>query len=186
MDAAKALTPFFLGGMGLFVVASELYVLRKKIVLWIAGLFVFTLGVEIVGLHTGAVFGEYVYGRTLGPKIGGVPAVIGLNWVVIILCLTALADRFFKSGLLSAAAVFILAVGYDLVLEPLAVRLDYWSWKDSVIPLQNYLAWGAVPVLCFALFRRLMIKLNDHLLTHVFFIQTGYFLLLRIYFGLRG
>ena len=41
--------------------------------------FVVGMAVEIAGVATGAIFGEYSYGATLGTKLFAVPLVIGVN-----------------------------------------------------------------------------------------------------------
>jgi putative membrane protein len=40
---------------------------------------------EVVGVKTGLIFGEYKYGSTLGIKLFEVPLIIGFNWVFVIL-----------------------------------------------------------------------------------------------------
>src|SRR5210317_2015499 len=41
--------------------------------------------VELIGVQTGLLFGEYAYGSALGPKLMGVPLIIGVNWLAIVL-----------------------------------------------------------------------------------------------------
>ena len=48
---------------------------------------------------------------------------------------------YYKSTLKLALCVALLMVFFDLFMEPAAGMLDYWTWVDSRIPLQNYLAW---------------------------------------------
>ena len=50
--------------------------------LWLS-VFAIGMGVEIVGVKTGVLFGEYFYGNNLGLKILGVPILIGINWAVL-------------------------------------------------------------------------------------------------------
>ena len=45
--------------------------------------FVIGLSVELIGIHTGLLFGDYKYGFNLGPKLWDVPLVIGINWGVL-------------------------------------------------------------------------------------------------------
>jgi putative membrane protein len=35
----------------------------------------------------------------------------------------------------------------DFMIEPVAIRLDFWHWQSGIIPLQNYLMWFLVAVL---------------------------------------
>jgi putative membrane protein len=45
-------------------------------------------------------------------------------------------------------------VGVDVFIEPVAMANDFWSWKDDVVPMQNYLGWGILSFLLFlGLFR---------------------------------
>ena len=38
---------------------------------------------ELIGVHTGWLFGRYSYESNLGVKIAGVPILIGLNWAIL-------------------------------------------------------------------------------------------------------
>lgn len=120
---------------------------------WLGLIFVYTSGylVEVVGVSTGSVFGSYTYGNTLGTKLAQVPLLIGVNWVILIFTVGAVLKKYLKHqrNLKSIIGAVIL-VFIDFLLEPVAVKFDYWSWLDSAIPLQNYVAWFFV---CFVLLR---------------------------------
>ena len=48
----------------------------------IAGIaFIIGMFTEILGVNYGIIFGEYTYGKALGPKLLGVPILIGYNWL---------------------------------------------------------------------------------------------------------
>ena len=32
----------------------------------------------------------------------------------------------------------------DLMIEPVAIRLDFWHWQGGAIPTQNYIMWFLV------------------------------------------
>ncbi|HET8828186.1 MAG TPA: carotenoid biosynthesis protein [Pelobium sp.] len=120
---------------------------------WLGLIFVYTFGylIEVVGVSTGAIFGTYAYGNTLGVKVAQVPLLIGVNWVILVFSIGAVLKKYFKhqrnlkSIIGAVALVFI-----DFLIEPVAVKFDYWSWANSAIPLQNYVAWFFV---CFILLR---------------------------------
>ena len=38
---------------------------------------------EFLGVNYGYIFGNYAYGSNLGYKIGGVPVMICVNWVIL-------------------------------------------------------------------------------------------------------
>lgn len=97
--------------------------------------------VELIGVQTGLLFGEYAYGSALGPKLMGVPLIIGVNWLAIVLASIGFIGSFkLKPGL---AAVFAgaLSTAMDYLIEPVAIRFDFWSWTGTVIPVWNYICW---------------------------------------------
>jgi len=115
-----------------------------RFVLWLVLAYGITLAVEIYGVASARVFGAYHYGPTLGLAVGGVPLIIGFNWVLVILACVSLFDGLPGSRWWGPLPAAILATAFDWIMEPLAVRLDYWQWDGGTIPLQNYLAWFAI------------------------------------------
>jgi len=114
--------------------------------LWFAGASVATFLVEVLGVATGAIFGPYHYLDVLGFSLAGVPLIIGLNWVLAVWGIHS-AIRAVFPGWSRWALALLTGVGcilFDIVLEPVAIKLGYWVWHDGTIPLQNYLAWGII------------------------------------------
>jgi bisanhydrobacterioruberin hydratase len=97
--------------------------------------------IEVLGVKSGLIFGEYTYGNTLGPKVLGVPLVIGLNWLALAFYTNQIRIRGFSSILPASLIGAGLMTFFDFVLEPVAVKLDFWHWDKIEIPLQNYAAW---------------------------------------------
>ena len=100
--------------------------------------------VEWAGVQTGHVFGEYSYGSALGPAIGGVPLIIGINWLILIYTTYHIASRLFQQVLLRIPATALMMVAFDYLMEPVAIGLDMWQWASQGIPLMNYGAWFVV------------------------------------------
>jgi putative membrane protein len=142
-----ALTPWFLvvSGVGLFVVVAARSD-RRSLVLWALPTFAITYGLEVLGVATGAVFGAYHYTPILGTLVAGVPPVIGWNWVLVVLGAVALVKRLVSRWpeTLRIVVVGVLCVGFDLLLEPVAIHLGYWVWHAGAVPVQNYVAWGLI------------------------------------------
>ncbi|MBJ34055.1 MAG: carotene biosynthesis protein [Flavobacteriaceae bacterium] len=107
--------------------------------------FVIGFSVEFLGVNFGLIFGDYVYGNNLGLKIGGVPLLIGANWVMLAFITGSVAAIFFDTSALKAA-VFgaFLMVLIDLVIEPVAPKFDFWEFADITAPLSNYIGWFLV------------------------------------------
>ncbi len=40
---------------------------------------------ECIGVQTGLLFGQYNYGEGLGPKLAGVPLILGILWFVMLM-----------------------------------------------------------------------------------------------------
>lgn len=103
-------------------------------------------GAELFGVQTGLLFGDYEYGRVLGLKVWDTPLMIGVNWLMLGYCAGVasnllLGDRsFWLRGTLAA----LLMVGLDVLIEPVAMQYDFWSWAGDIVPLQNYIGWFAV------------------------------------------
>lgn len=138
--------------------------------------------IEVVGVKTGMIFGDYKYGNGLGIKILGVPLVIGFNWLLLILGGAFLIEKQnINSLLVRSLLVGLVVVLIDFVLEPVAVKLNYWNWEGGVIPIKNYLAWFLVGFGLSMLFFRTKIKFSSNLILHYLYAQILFFLILRIF-----
>ncbi|MBU6339878.1 MAG: carotenoid biosynthesis protein [Bacteroidetes bacterium] len=115
------------------------------------GLFAFGVGFlsEVMGVNTGFPFGDYSYGALLGLKIWNTPLLIGVNWTLVCYCACTLADRLWSDkrtwGWLLCAS--LIPVILDVLIEPVAIRLDFWSWESGTPPMQNYAGWWGVSLL---------------------------------------
>ena len=66
-------------------------------------------------------------------------------------------------------------VALDLLIEPVAIRLDFWTWAQGDVPVQNYLAWGGVSAVFFTLFFTLPVKRENPLARYVLLAQVLFF-----------
>ncbi|MGG9960097.1 carotenoid biosynthesis protein [Ferruginibacter sp. SUN106] len=172
---------------------------EKNTSFWIFVLITAAIGiaVEVIGVNTKLLFGDYIYGSVLGPKIKNVPLIIGINWVIIIYCCgvsvhTLLVKAIDKVSTetatppmaLKAVSVIVdgatLAVFFDWLMEPVAVQLGYWKWADE-IPFYNYLCWFIVAMALLAVFHFLKFNKQNKFAVHLLMIQVMFFLLLRTF-----
>ena len=155
---------------------------RLKLVLWSIGIIAGGCAIEWLGVQTGQIFGSYVYGQTLQPSIDGVPIAIGCAWFVMLIASIAVVQTIAPKSVAGspfglACFVALLMVCFDLLLEPAAVKLNYWIWANSHIPFQNYLAWFGLSFifvmtgLQMGLFRQLLPRIAFH----SYFAQLLYF-----------
>jgi putative membrane protein len=144
--------------------------------------FTFSLGffVEYLGANFGFLFGSYSYGNTLGIKLLHVPIVIGLNWMLIIYSVATILDRF---SIPIAPKIIIgscLAVFMDWLIEPIAIRYDFWSWQQGAIPLQNYLGWLITASIMLSAYYLLKVESKNRLALPLYIVQASFFGLLQL------
>ncbi|MEO6694466.1 MAG: carotenoid biosynthesis protein [Ignavibacteria bacterium] len=140
-DTMLIITPVVLFLMGILIVWISGSLKSKKFIIWFVLMYLFTLMVEIIGVQSGRIFGEYIYGYILGLKIYGVPVIIGFNWVLVILGAVSIALKFNDDIFMICLLSSLMAVLFDTVLEPVAIKFGYWQWRGEEIPAQNYIAW---------------------------------------------
>lgn len=176
------LTPSTLLLTGLIVLFFSYKTSSNKFLLWAALTYIITFILEVIGVKTGLIFGEYNYGSTLGIKLFEVPLIIGFNWVFVILGSISISrlmtSNIFLSALISAFIAFI----FDLILEPVAIKLDYWSWSEGIIPLQNYLAWFVIALVSALGFSYLKVKVISKISLHYILVQFVFFVILLIFY----
>jgi bisanhydrobacterioruberin hydratase len=160
--------------------------------------FITGMGVEMIGVNTATLFGVYQYGNLMGPKLNGVPWLIGLNWFVLIFCCGILITKMHhwleqqyelldinlapwvsKLSLLVDAA--FLATLFDWLMEPVAMKLGFWEWKDSTVPMYNYGCWFVISLILVWVFGKLRFNKNNHFAVDLLFIQALFFLALRTF-----
>lgn len=175
------ITPYTLLLTGSLVVYFTYEKGELKFLIWCLIIYIVTIGLEILGTRTGIIFGSYVYGNTLGLKIFGVPLIIGFNWVLVILGAITLSEQIDQNIFLRALLTGTLAVLFDLVLEPVAIKLDYWRWNSGIIPLSNYYSWFLVSFMASILYDLFKIKTNENIPESYFVIQLSFFILLSVF-----
>jgi len=148
-------------------------------------LFVFIVGyvAEWIGVHKNWLFGNYSYGETLGLKFYDIPLIIGVNWFLLVyssgVLMHQLRIRNVFSRVITGAIILVLL---DLLIEPVAVKLDYWHWANNTIPLSNYAGWFLLSaVMLFAFeksgFKKQSVVAPVFLLIQVLFFAVLYFVL---------
>jgi putative membrane protein len=140
--------------------------------------FMVGMGAEILGVQYGWFFGQYSYGAVLGIKFLGVPLLIGINWCVLVFITGQIAAFFttnfwFKSLLGVGLMVFL-----DLVMEPIAPQLDFWTFEGGVAPIQNYLGWAFVAMPLQMIFHKTRPAVKTIFAFHLYILQFLFFTLL--------
>jgi len=183
IESSRALFQF-LTPFNLFATAAIILHFEKQkksgYFIFIAVCFLLGYSVEVLGVSTGWPFGEYSYGKTLGFKLFEVPLAIGLNWVVLVYCSAHLAKRLFKNQWVAIVLGALFMTIIDLLIEPVAIAYDFWTWEKISVPTANYVGWFAVSALLHFIFQRLVKESNNSLAIRLLYIQVGFFALLNL------
>lgn len=111
-----------------------------------------SLGFELVGVLTGAVYGSYYYTDRLQPRVFGlVPVMVPVAWFTMMYISYTLAELLGRgrpdSILRKAFVGSVVMTAWDLVLDPAMVSAGYWVWTDGGayfgIPMHNFAGWLA-------------------------------------------
>ncbi|MDD3940907.1 MAG: carotenoid biosynthesis protein [Sphaerochaetaceae bacterium] len=175
------LTPYTILGTAIIGFLPDILAGKTRLLIWAGATFLCTLFLEILGVATGAVFGAYSYGATLGLQVLKVPLLIGINWTLIIMGSAAMARRLTVNPWLVSLITASVTVLFDWIMEPVAIALDYWSWEGVSIPLQNYVAWFVISFLFTRLLVRFKLKTVSIVPSVIVLIQAVFFLLLRLF-----
>jgi putative membrane protein len=151
--------------------------------------------VEVVGVRTGFPFGTYSYSPTLGPRLFGVPPVIGLAWTMLAWP-AALAARHLVEG--RSARIVVGAWGLasaDLFLDPQQVAAGHWAWRFpsphlpgvADVPLTNYLGWLAVALVLSMAVQVIAGTGDDTVLLGLYvWLYVGWIVALAVFLGLAA
>ena len=148
-----------------------------SIIIYLAGFFI-----EVLGVNSGLIFGIYKYGSALGIKLWATPLIIGLNWLILVYCSGVFLERFnLKSKIVFSALGAGILLGIDFLIEPVAMRFDYWSWDGNFIPIQNYIGWYIFSFFLFWLFYSFNFHKKNNAAIVLLFTQIGFFLVLNLW-----
>lgn len=114
---------------------------KRRALLPLVVIFVGGYLLEFIGVHTGVLFGSYSYGANLGPKLFEIPIVMGANWYCMVVATSSLTFTWKIPKIVKAVVAGLLCALMDVLIEPVAIQNDFWSWNTPEIPLFNYICW---------------------------------------------
>lgn len=183
-NALMQLTPYNLVfATGLILYNAER--MNKVYLKWFLIITVAGYLIELLGIITGVIFGIYAYGEGLGIKLFDVPLIIGINWAVLVFASSAILNKLKLSIWLKAAIAATMMVAYDILLEPVAIRFDFWNWEGGSIPLQNYIAWWLIAYVMLLGVLRNVKNLQNKIALYVVLVQSLFFAILILKEGLK-
>lgn len=120
----------------------------KRGLLILLSLGFYALLVESSAIHTGFPYGDFIYNDLLGEKVFGLtPWTVAFAWPPILLLTYWFArirhEKHEKFKIWFSTAFDAMLI--DLVLDPAAVNLGFWNWREAGffygVPLINFIGW---------------------------------------------
>jgi len=103
---------------------------------------------------------------------------IGVNWFLLVY-VTGAACLSISNNFIAAIISSLMMVLLDFLIEPVAIKLDFWTWQSDHIPVSNYLGWFAVALLIQLIYRLSTFDKKNS-------IAIFLLLCLAIFFGILG
>lgn len=154
---------------------------KTKFIVFMAIAFLIGFGAEVIGVNTGYLFGNYVYGVNLGPKLLNVSIVIGLLWGVLALGAASIIDQVIilnKWKVFFGAAIML---GVDLIMEPVAIANQFWTWEGGDVPLYNYVCWFLIAIFLQLILRKFKLNEKNKVYNTLLILMIVFFGFLNLY-----
>ena len=154
---------------------------RSKKILFLV-LLCFSVGMlsEIIGVKHGFIFGKYSYGNALGPKFIEVPLMMGIVWCILVFITGFIVQLFFDTIWARIIVGIALMLFLDLVIEPVAPVLDFWTFESGLASYHNYIGWAATAFPLQLLFHKAKLKIDGSFAFHLYFLQFLFFTILLL------
>lgn len=155
-------------------------VYNSKLIYAVCITFLLGYAVEVLGVASGILFGEYQYGQTLGWKFMDVPIIMGVNWLILSFSSLGIIGRLTSNSYLKVIMASLIMVVLDVLIEPIAIKLDFWIWTDVNVPVQNYIMWFFSALIINSIIQLLVKEIHFRTSTFVFLAQICFFIFLNI------
>lgn len=133
---------------------------NRQLLETLALVFFYGLLLEIINTHLSQA---YFYSKDFLFQVYGIPLAIAAGWGVVYYYTQKLAQIYQLKWYEMPFFMAFAAVVFDLILDPIAVRLGFWTWPIAFnqewfgVPYDNFVGWVAV-VWTFAF----LINLSEH------------------------
>ena len=155
----------------------------KPILLFIS-IFLISFFIEVTGVKTGLIFGNYSYGKGLGLKFLETPLVIGINWLLLVCCIAAITEKLPVRIIFKILFSTSLRVIYDIIMEQVAPYLQMWDFEGGTVPPRNYISWFILAFLFHSIIKLTGIKITNKIAALIFYCQVSFFGILFLFFTL--
>lgn len=178
----KLITPFALFLNFVILAAYHKGSYNAKTLLVFTGIYFCGFFIEMIGVGTSLIFGNYIYGNALGIKVFETPLIIGLNWLFLCYVSNAILENYKINIIFKIIIASFMMLIYDIVLEQVAAFLDFWKWENNKIPIQNYIAWFAIALIFNSFINFMKISTKNSMAKIIFVSQFLFFTAIYIYY----
>ncbi|TLP76771.1 carotenoid biosynthesis protein [Maribacter sp. ACAM166] len=168
-------TPINLGlSFFLFLVVYPINNIKK-----LSALSLFFIGgmlAEWLGVNYQILFGDYEYGRNFGPKLDGVPYLIGAYWALLTFITASILDLTqlpFRIKVIGAAGLMVVL---DFFMEKSAPTFHFWTFTGGMPTFENYWTWFLLGIIFQVVLKLLKIKGNQMFSLNLYLAQLFFFL----------
>ena len=171
----------------LSIFAVLLFHPQHTLISWFTFLFIygFSFVIEVIGVNTGIIFGNYTYGDSLGISLFNTPLIIGANWLLLVYLSTSILERLKAPDAIKIVLASMIMLGYDIIIEPIAPKLGMWYWNNNSIPLKNYITWILLALIFTTLLKVIGIKTRNKIAPVLLTCQLLFFIILLLNFKLK-
>lgn len=158
----------------LFLLIYPIDTLKKMAALllfFICGMFA-----EWLGVNYQILFGEYTYGTNFGPKLDGVPFLIGVYWSLLTFITASILDYTAFSYRVKVIGAAALMVFLDFFMEKSAPIFHFWNFIGGMPTFENYWTWFLLGILFQVVLKIFNIKGNKVLSLNLYVAQLFFFL----------
>ena len=141
--------------------------------------FALSYAVELLKVHAFFVEDVFFFGDSFGPILLNIPLMIGLCWVALLYICAAVAERLNTNVVVKVLASSGLVVLFDIALELVAHKLDFWYWTWE-IPIWNYVLWFVSAVVMFTIMKLFGVRIENRLATTMYVTLIIFLLLLHV------
>jgi len=168
-------TPINLGlSFVLFLIVYPINSAKKIIALF--SFFCLGIFAEWLGVNHEMLFGSYAYGTNFGPKLDGVPYLIGAYWALLTFICASILDYTNWHTILKIIGAAGLMVILDFFMEHSAPKFDFWTFEGGMPLLENYTTWFLLGILFQTIIKVLKINGNKFFSLNLYFAQFTFFL----------
>lgn len=178
--------PFFvvLTPLAVVVALAMLIMGHERLIDWrfftaMGIVFALSYVVELLKVHVFFVEDVFFFGDSFGPVLLNIPLMIGLCWVALLYICAAVAERLNTNAVVKVLAGSGLVVLFDIALELVAHKLDFWYWTWE-LPIWNYVLWFVAAVIMLTIMKLFGVRIENKLATTMYVTLIIFLLFLHV------